>query len=115
MNAAQGGRTRQPFKKADIKAADYPFKDKKRYHCGVTGHIARDCDKLEEKDRGMINAQFGYTLLQKNKKSLRPNYLYLDTCTTNNFMCNQAYLTGVHVAERTLHLQTNAGSTSTDE
>jgi hypothetical protein len=41
---------------------------------------------------------------------LRQNYLYLDTCTTNDQMVNPSYLTGVHTAETPLRLHTNAGT-----
>ena len=115
VSAAQRGATaRRPVQKADIHAAHYPHKNKKCYHCGKGGHIARDCPGLDETERGEINAQFGYSLLQKNNTA-KTNYLYLDTCTTNNYMCNPAYLTGVHSTDKSLLLQTNAGSTSTNK
>ena len=113
VNAAQR-RTFPPKQKANINLPTYPHKTKKCYHCNTMGHIAVDCPQLDETERGAINAQFGYTLLQKNN-TVRTNYLYLDTCTTNNFMCNSAYLKDVHTAGKSLRLQTNAGSTSTDK
>ena len=57
-----------------------------------------------------MNAQFGYNILQTNL--VKKNFLYLDTCTTNNYMCNRSYLKNVHPADTTLRLHTNAGSTS---
>jgi len=65
---------------------------------------------------GQIHAQFGFSLLQDTKSSaVKRSYLYLDTCTTNNYIINQAYLTGVHTVDRSLCLQTNGGSTSTNK
>jgi len=82
-------------------------------HCNKQGHIARDCPELSEQRLAEVNAQFGYSVLQSNL--VKKNFLYLDTCTTNNYMCNRAYLKDVHTADTSLRLHTNAGSTTTDK
>lgn len=114
--AQQGGARRAPppQSKQDFKAPNYPHKTKKCYHCNTLGHIARDCPQLDQQGIGQIHAQFGYTLLQRDGV-IKSSYLYLDTCTTNNYMCNPAYLTGIHSSKKSLRLQTNAGSTSTSK
>ena len=45
---------------------------------------------------------------------LRRNYLYLDTCTTENQMVEGAYLDNIHTVDKPLRLYTNAGSSSTN-
>ena len=61
----RGGLARLPRQKADLNGANYPHKSKECYHCNTQGHIAADCPLLGETERGIINAQFGYMLLQK--------------------------------------------------
>ena len=46
---------------------------------------------------------------------LKKNYLYLDTCTTEDQMVNPAYLSKIHQVGNPLHLHTNAGSSSTSK
>lgn len=114
-NVEQGATmVQQKKEKMDINAADYPFKDRKCYHCNKVGHIARDCGELSQTERGQIHAQFGVGLFQQNN-IIKRNYLYLDTATTDDFCCNDAYLTGVHTAPKSLRLSTNSGSTSTNK
>ena len=60
-----------------------------------------------------IHTQFGYSALQGNM--VKRNYLYLDTCTTDDYIPNRAYLSDVHVSDKGLRLQTNAGSTVTNK
>ena len=64
---------------------------------------------------GNINFQFGFGALQRAESSLKENYLYLDTCSTDDFMCNPSYLTGVHKSSKALRLHTNAGTSTTDK
>jgi hypothetical protein len=45
---------------------------------------------------------------------LKKNYLYLDTCTTEDQMVEPAYLKDIHTVPKPLHLHTNAGSSSTN-
>jgi hypothetical protein len=46
---------------------------------------------------------------------IKKNYLYADTCSTNDFMVNPAYLTGVHTVDDQLRIHTNAGSCVTKQ
>jgi hypothetical protein len=87
------------------------------YGCGAGDHWADDCPEKEKRgglflqtDGAMIS-QFrdGNDAMVKTG-GLRPSYLYLDTCTTNDQMVNPCYLTGVHTAEIPLRLHTNAGT-----
>ena len=50
---------------------------------------------------------------QDKKSGLKRNYLYLNTCTTEDQMVNPSYLTKIHKASKPLTLHTNAGSSST--
>ena len=105
----------KPRPKADITTAEYKakFGDKTCYHCNKLGHIANDCPELDQSRMAAIHTQFGYSALQG--PMVKRNYLYLDTCTTDDYIPNQAYLSGVHVSDRGLRLQTNAGSTVTNK
>ena len=105
------------------------------YHCGIIGHMARNCPELAQQDRGEVLAQFGVTeemlsgfqdfsLLQNSSGDdvassslISDNYLYLDTCTNKGYMCKHSehYLTRVHTAQRPLQLHTNGGSTSANK
>jgi len=53
--------------------------------------------------------------LATSTATIKMNYLYLDTCSTDDFMCNPVYLTGVHKSNESLRLHTNAVNTTTDK
>eukprot|EP00956_Cyclotella_meneghiniana_P042120 scaffold248363_cov77-Cyclotella_meneghiniana.AAC.3 len=85
------------------------------FHCGAKDHWITDCPDLNEANKGSLMMQLDGALISQLKKcirsgGLRRNYLYLDTCTTNNQVVNPAYLKGVHKADTPLHLHTNAGT-----
>ena len=46
---------------------------------------------------------------------LKSNYLYLDTCTTDDVACNEAYLSKIHKAKKPLRLHTNAGASRLEQ
>ena len=107
--AQRGGYQMRP--KADITTPEYKarYGDKTCYHCNKLGHIATDCPGLDQKKMAAIYSQFGYSALQGN--IVKKNFLYLDTCTTDDYVPNRAYLTRVRTSAKGLRLQTNAGST----
>ena len=61
----------------------------------------------DEQDRGSLQQVRG----QGENAGLKNNYLYLDTCTTDDVACNEAYLSRLHKVTRPLRLHTNAGAT----
>jgi hypothetical protein len=79
------------------------------FRCGAGDHWADDCPHKEK--RGGLFLQMDGAMISQFRDSenalvktggLRPNYLYLDTCTTNDQMVNPSYLTGVHTTEAPL-------------
>eukprot|EP00956_Cyclotella_meneghiniana_P000563 scaffold626_cov49-Cyclotella_meneghiniana.AAC.1 len=104
------------------------------FHCGDPGHWVTDCPDLTEEKKGSLLIQADGAIISQvgsrtepmtdgkaerkiktlkqciRSGGLRRNYLYLDTCTTNNQVVNPAYLTDIHQAESPLHLHTNAGT-----
>lgn len=97
------------------------------FHCGAKDHWVTDCPELTEENKGSLLIQADGAMIsqvQNDKHTtvagqpkkairsggLRPNYLYLDTCTTNNQVVNPAYLTDIHKAESALYLHMYAGT-----
>ena len=73
--------------------------------------------KKKEGDAGVKQGKLfiqmdGAMISQVRTGGLKKNYLYLDTCTTNDQMVNPSYLTGVHTAKDPLNLHTNAGTST---
>ena len=102
-------------------------KIKQCIHCGGD-HDLSTCDLLSNTELLDIMSQLklvdkqqqggeGNMLFQgekQDKKSgLKRNYLYLNTCTTEDQMVNPSYLTKIHKASKPLTLHTNAGSINT--
>ena len=52
---------------------------------------------------------------KQRRGGIRRNFLYLDTCTTEDQMVSDAYLTKIHTVDKPLILHTNAGSSSTSK
>jgi hypothetical protein len=50
---------------------------------------------------------------QDKGRILKKNYLYLDTCSTEDQMVVSTYLTKIHKVEDPLILHTNAGKSTT--
>lgn len=74
-------------------------------------------DQQEQLKEGAMGLQDGAIVSQvkESKGTIRTggvkkNYLYADTCSTNDFMVNPAYLTGVYTVGDSLHTHTNAGT-----
>jgi hypothetical protein len=94
--------------------------EKECYTCGADDHWAAACPKRKEQggfmnfqaDHGAMISQFrqGDKPETVPTGGLKKNYLYLDTCTTNDQMVNPAYLTNIQTAEVPLRLHTNAGT-----
>jgi hypothetical protein len=90
------------------------------FNCGKDDHWMKECPDLTEKQRGQLHIQLGGSMVAQTKMEdgqaelhvggLKRNYLYLGTCTTNDQMVNPDYLSGVHKAENSLALRTNAGT-----
>jgi hypothetical protein len=102
------------------------------FGCGAGDHWAEDCLHKEKEKRGGLFLQTDGAMISQFRDGeamktggmisqfrdgeamktggLRQNFLYLDTCTTNDQMVNPAYLTGVHTADIPLRLHTNAGT-----
>lgn len=62
-----------------------------------------------------MGAMTSQMMLEEDKplqmtSGLKKNYLYLDTCTTNDQMVNPSYLREVHEAKDSLALYTNVGT-----
>ena len=92
------------------------------YNCGEDGHWASDCPQLDKDQRGGLFLMDGATISQvRDGESavktggVKKNYLYADTRSTNDFMVNPAYLTGVHTVKEPLRIHTNAGSCITSK
>jgi hypothetical protein len=86
--------------------------EKECYTCGADDHWAAACPKRKEQGGGAMISQFrsGEKPETIRTGGLKKNYLYLDTCTTNDQMVNPAYLTDIQAAEVPLRLHTNAGT-----
>ena len=75
-----------------------------------------NCFHCENKGSLLIQADGAMILqVQQPEKTIRSrglqrNYLYMDTCTTNNQVVDPVYLSKIHTAENPLHLHTNAGT-----
>jgi hypothetical protein len=77
--------------------------EKECFSCRSDDHWAAECPKSKDKEqRGFLHIQAGHGAMISQFKSdegtetvrtggLRKNYLYLDTCTTNDQMANPAY------------------------
>ena len=96
-------------------------------HCGEDHSIAA-CPNLSDEARQSIRSELltvaarlndgasGGTLLSgKHRRTLRPNYLYLDTCTTDDVMAQAKYLSAIVAVLHPLLLQTNGGDCSSNE
>ncbi len=46
---------------------------------------------------------------------LNPDYLYVDTCTTDDQMVNDAHLSRIHQVQNPLRMHANAGTANTNE
>lgn len=65
-------------------------------------------------DGGML-FQGGRLKARGSKGGLKSNYLYLDTCTTEDVMSRPEYLSGIHNLATPLVLHTNAGTCSANQ
>lgn len=119
------------IKAKEAKQCNPQEKKEKCLHCGGT-HSLADCSDLRDEQLGQLMIQLTELdakdakaasnnrhggMLQQGEgigSLLNPNWVYVDTCTTDDQMINPAYLSNVHEVENRLHLQTNARSASTN-
>ena len=120
-------------KAKEIKAAGaLVAKPKTCMHCGGA-HPLENCPDLTDEQLGQILCQIdiaekqtdfvnqdredGGMLQQSSGASsmLNPNYLYVDTCTTDDQMVNPTFLSKIHKVSKALRLHTNAGAASTNK
>jgi hypothetical protein len=94
----------------------------KCYHCGGEDHWATDCPELDKEQRGglyLMDVVIVSHVKQDGSEiktgGVRRNWLYADTCSTNDFMVNPTYLTGVHAVDEPLRIHTNACSCVTSQ
>ena len=141
-NTNQGKKTqgqqaqKKAIDKAKVKAAEAKLQDPTKretcMHCGGE-HSLADCPDLTDEQLGQLFIQLqdiededaevekprqdGGMLQQGGgiSEMLNPNWVYVDTCTTDDQMVNPAFLTGIHQVKKRLNLQTNAGSASTNK
>ncbi len=86
-------------------------------HCGAAHDLA-DCPDITTEQLGEILIQLeglteeqGNMMFQEGEASvLKKNFLYLDTCTTEDQMIEPSYLRDIRTADKALTLHTNAGS-----
>jgi hypothetical protein len=87
--------------------------EKNCYHCGEDDHWAPQCPKLSKEKQGklFLQATDGANVSQATKTGgIKKNRLYLDTCSTEDFVVNPAYVSNIRKAEHPLRLRTNAGT-----
>ena len=101
--------------------------EKDCYHCGADDHWATKCPLLSKDQQGQLKdgamaLQHGAIMSQAKvvesaamSGGVKKNYLYADTCSTNDFMVNPTYLTGVHTVTDLLHIHTNVGMCTTKQ
>ena len=80
--------------------------EKDCYHWGQDDHWAPDCPQLNKEQQVQLHIQDWAIASQVNERGtvaktggVRCNYLYIDTCSMNDFMVNPAYLTAVHTVD----------------
>ena len=95
--------------------------DKRCIHCGGP-HGLETCPEITTEQLGELLIQLGgprsgQMIFQDDEgkgQSLNRNYLYLDTCSTEDQMVVPHYLNNIHTVEHPLTLHTNAGKSKTN-
>ncbi|KAL7484711.1 hypothetical protein ACHAW6_010338 [Cyclotella cf. meneghiniana] len=96
--------------------------DKRCVHCGGSHGLEKCPDISDEQLTELLEqlggSRSGQMIFQDDNikgSSLNRNYLYLDTCSTEDQMVIAQYLDNVHTVQDTLTLHTNAGKSQTNK
>ena len=83
------------------------------YNCNTPGHLSYNCPEPSTRDGvGMLQVGFSLAQSSSSQEVINPNWILLDTCSTDNVFRNKKFLTNVRMCEtgQELNIITNGGS-----